>query len=290
MSPTRQVTVAELQRAWRAVQAGDFLPNAPYAAHPAPGASLPSLGGWVIPVLGCAGGVGASTTALALATATDAPCRLIEAAPASASGLAGASTAELGVHGAWQRGRRGPVLIDRTTQTATTVTDIPAPAPADEHREDSEDRGDGGGGGEVTLVDVAWPVEAMLARPSWLRETLTAAETVVLVAAATTPGLRRLEAVLTLLPTDQVNGGLVAAVVGPRLARWPGPLRHSTGPRTEDLLDAGRVVALPHDRHLAITGVDTTPLPAALVAAAGRVLDLLPAPTSSSHVMKGPTP
>lgn len=280
MSPARQVTVAELQRAWRAVQAGDFLPNGPYAADLGPGASLPSLGGWVIPVLGCAGGVGASTTALALATAADAPCRLIECAPVSASGLAGASTAELGVHGAWRCGRRGPVLIDRTTQTAATVTDVSAPT----------DAGEDGKAGEVTLVDVAWPAEAVLARPSWLRETLTAAETVVVVAAATTPGLRRLEAVLTALPTGQGSGGPVAAVVGPRLARWPGPLCHSTGPRTQDLLRAGRVVALPRDRRLALTGIDTTPLPAALVAAAGRVLDLLPAPSSSSDVMKGSTP
>ncbi len=119
MSSQRQVSVAELKRAWRAVQDGTFQNQHPqaYAAEPGLTGSLRSAGARGISVLGCGGAIGATTTALALALALDAPCRLIEGAPPAASGLAGASTAELGERvSGWTHGTREQVLIERAIE------------------------------------------------------------------------------------------------------------------------------------------------------------------------------
>ena len=268
MSPTvarttdRPVTVAELKRAWRALQS-DSPHEQTYAAGPAPAAPWRPPRGQVITVLGCGGGVGASTTALALAEATDARCRLIECAPPAASGLAGASTAELGdTGGGWRRGTRDHVLIDRTSHGALTPGDLPIPPESDLN---------------LSIVDVARPAEAVLATDCWLREVLVSGEPLLLVATATMPGLRRLETTLATLADHRDVSSAVIAVLGPRLGRWPGPVRHSTGPRTNALEETRRLVAIPCDRRLAVTGPDTAPLPASVVAAATTALDLLPA-------------
>jgi len=82
---SRPVSVGELQRAWRAVQAGDFRDR----SRPAPVAAVRRPTGdrelWapveqVIPVVGCLGQAGASTVALALATVSGlAPCSAAKA-------------------------------------------------------------------------------------------------------------------------------------------------------------------------------------------------------------------
>ena len=260
----RRVTVAELKRAWRALQS-DSPHEQAYAAGLAPTASWRFQRGQVIAVVGCGGGVGASTTALALTEATGARCRLIECAPPAASGLAGASTAELGDTGhGWRRGTRDRVLIDRVSHGALTPGDLPIPPESDV---------------DLSVVDVARPAEAVLATECWLREVLVSGEPLLLVATATVPGLRRLETTLTLLADHRNVSHCVVAVLGPRLARWPGPVRHSTGPRTNALAETGRLVAIPCDRRLAITGPDTAPLPSAVVAAATTALELMPPPT-----------
>lgn len=267
MSSQRQVTVAELQRAWRAVQDGAFQDHhTPYAAQPGLAASLRPAGGRLIPVLGCAGGAGASTTSLALALAVDAPCRLVDTAAPSMSGLAGASTAEHGQHTpGWSRGTRDQVVIDRPTGPAGTRGGVPAPAPAG--RDDA-----------ATVVDLARPPENLLQAPSWQRDVALGGDPLVLVTPATVPGLRRLESTLSVLTGHCDVGRAVAVVVGPRRSRWPGPVRHGLGPHSTDLERAGRVVAFPCDRRLAVTGLDTSPLPAPLLTAAAAVLHLLPVP------------
>ena len=275
----RPVTVAELKRAWRSLQSDR--PNAQaYAAGRAPAVAWRPQRGQVITVLGCGGGVGASTTALALADATAARCRLIECAPPAASGLAGASTAELGDTGhGWRRGTRDRVLIERTSHRALTPADLPIPPESDL---------------TLSVVDVSRPAEAVLATECWLRELLVSGAPLLLVTTATMPGLRRLETTLTTLADHRDVSHCVVAVLGPRLARWPGPVRHSTGPRTSALEETGRLVAIPCDRLLAITGPDTAPLPSAVVAAAATALSLLlaanPSTVAPSSASKGSTP
>ena len=98
----RPVGVDELRRAWLAVQAGDFRrphPKQRAVAPASPAASVewtPASDELVIPVVGAAGSCGATTVALALATAAKGRARVVECASASLSGLAAASTAELG--------------------------------------------------------------------------------------------------------------------------------------------------------------------------------------------------
>ncbi|EWT06811.1 hypothetical protein N864_16785 [Intrasporangium chromatireducens Q5-1] len=273
VSTQRQVTVAELKRAWDALQAGAYQDEQPYAAQPGTVEPLQARGGRVIPVLGCGGGVGASTTALALALAIDAPCALIDAAPATASGLAGASTAELGQREAgWSQGTRAQVIISRIIDTVAMPVEVPAPPAADRDI-------------DATVIDLGWPPEILMGQVSWLRDLVVGTDPLVLVASATLPGLRRLESTLTLLAGHRDAEPTLAAVLGPRLPRWPKPVRRGMGPRSRRLEQEGRIVALPCDRRLAVTGLDTAPLPPPLLAAACAVLDLLPAPAS----MKGST-
>jgi hypothetical protein len=276
----RPVTVAELKRAWRALQSDSPHAQA-YAAGLAPAGAWHPPRGRIIPVLGCGGGVGASTTALALTEAVGASCRLIECAPPAASGLAGASTAELGNTGhGWRRGTRDRVLIERPSHGALTPADLPIPPESDLN---------------LSVVDVARPAGAVLATESWLRELLVGGEPLLLVTTATMPGLRRLETTLALLADHRNVSSAVVAVLGPRLARWPGQVRHSTGPRTSALEETGRLVAIPCDRRLAVTGPDTAPLPSAVVAAATTALELMPAadlksPAAPFSARKGSTP
>ena len=109
---TRPVAVEELLRAWHAVQDGafrhparpqDVAPATPIAtvAMPKPAERwTPTSGELVVPVVGAAGSCGATTVALALATVVEGRARVVECASASLSGLAAASTAELGADGA----------------------------------------------------------------------------------------------------------------------------------------------------------------------------------------------
>lgn len=287
VTAVRTVPLAELQRAWRAVRAGDFATDPPYAAGRAPHATWPRPEGPVIPVLGCTGSAGATTTALALAAAAPAAkrssVRLIECAPAHASGLAGAATAELGTRPTgWRQGRRDTILLERTTTPATNPVMVPVPGPET-------------GGPDLTLVDVGWDPTLVLAEPGWLRDLVTGADQLVLVTPATVPGLRRLDGVITALTQVRDTSRDVAAVTGVHRGRWTRQARHRAvrhalgrqvmGPHARRLDETGRLIALPLDARLAATGIDTQPLPTPLVTAAGRLLDRL-----TSLSTKGPTP
>ena len=107
------VAVDELTSAYKAVINGEFRTGRHRSEKPVQGAVT-----WaradaeqVVAVVGCHGGAGASTVALGLAEAAG-QGRVLECCTAAASGLASASSAELGSAGdGWIRGSRGSVLI-----------------------------------------------------------------------------------------------------------------------------------------------------------------------------------
>lgn len=254
------VGVAELRRAWAAAADGQFRTPAPTDAAVRPGASpvrwSPSEGERVVSVVGCAGSCGCSTVALALASSAGGPARVVECCPPAASGLAAASTAELGVNASgWTEGSRGDLLIQRTSSTFSRPEDVPTPVTGER--------------GVLTVLDVGWRAGQLLGTSCWLAEQLRAGEKVVAVTVATVPGLRQLETVLPLLGPDTV-----AAVIGPAYRRWPAALVGSRGAGYRRLEGVGRLVVVPHDRRLALHGLDTTPLPAPLLEAARTLLDL----------------
>jgi len=218
--------------------------------------------GRVVSVVAAHAGCGASTLALALATAAGCPARVIECASAAASGLVAASTAELGVDDAgWARGRRDAVIVERVGEVIWSVGEVPTP---------------GRSAVEVTVLDVAWDAGQVLGTASWLADQVaTDSARVVVVASMTVPGMRRLEETLALLGADRVVAALVGPAPGRRLAR---AVAGSAGPRTRDLDRARRCVRVAWDRRLAVTGVDSAPLPGALLTSAHRLLTI-PLPT-----------
>ena len=130
------VSVDELKAAWIAVQAGRFrtVTGATHdrrkpASPPADNRWEPGSGERVLPVIGCAGSCGASTISLALAGAAAFPARVVECSTAGASGLAAASTAELGLHeSGWTRGTRDGVLLERASNVLVSVAEVPTPS------------------------------------------------------------------------------------------------------------------------------------------------------------------
>lgn len=269
---TRPVAVEELRRAWLAVQAGEFRHPARDRRTPAPAspslveprmppfteAWTPASGERVVPVVGAAGSCGATTLALALATVVEGRARVVECASASVSGLAAASAAELGADGhGWVHGTRDHVQLDRADGVRPHPDAVPHPASVATP--------------VMTVVDVGCQLEQLLAGHGWLTGVLADAATVVVVARATVPGLRRLESTLHLLDADRT----IAAVVGPPRRRWPRPMAHSVGDHTRVLIDAGRLVEIPEDRTLAVQGLTPEPLPAPLLTAAGVLLSHL---------------
>jgi len=250
------VTVAELQAALRAVWAGEFRTGSGRAAtrtRPAHRQSGTALSGRVVMVVGCHGGAGASTVALAVAEAareSGRPARLLDCASPERSGLTTAVDAELGVDGSgWRQGRRARLPIERVVDALASSTEVPAPP--DKPGEQVE----------VTVVDSGWGAPDILTGDSWLAQAAESAA-VVLVARATIPALRQLEQALATCPGDPV-----VAVRGP--TRWGRSVRTTTGPLLKAAQAAGRVVAVPSDRHLSVTGITSAPLPKA-VREAGR--------------------
>jgi hypothetical protein len=277
-APRPAVSVDELKRAWNAVQAGRFRTGTGAtrdlvepASPPAGNRWEPGLGERVLPVIGCAGSCGASTISLALAGAAAMPARVVECSTAGASGLAAASTAELGLHDSgWTRGTRDSVLLERASTVLVSIQEVPTPS--------VPDRPIG-----LTVLDIGWEIGQVLTTPAWLGGQVRSADVVVLATTATVPGMRRLESALDLL----AGTSTCAAVIGPRPKKWPRPVACSAGPRSRALEAAGRLVDVPADRALASRGLDATPLPASLLQAAATLLRLLP-PVGTT--MKGDTP
>ena len=224
-----------------------------------------------ITVVAAHAGAGASTVALAIsdaAAATDRRVHLVESAHPRRSGLVAAASAELGTDatGAWRRGCRDRVTIDRRVADVASggwpilpIGDEPA----------------------VTVVDLGLPASQNLAR-------LAADRTrTVVVCRPTVPGVRLVEHVLSQLGEAPV----VVAAVGPR--RWSGEVTASLGPRLRALRAAARVVAVPPDRRLEVTGPTHDPLPKPVRTAARALLGLLqdadPGATATSP-SSAPTP
>lgn len=265
------VSVAELQRAWRAVQGGQFRTSSRgpvrRTQQEQPSATwTPGAGERVVPVVGCTGSCGATMVAVAMAEAAKRPARVVECTSAGTSGLAAASNAELGLHvSGWLQGTRGELLLERAHDVSVGPVDVPVPSTPDRPV-------------EVTILDVAWELGQLLARPCWLSGQVTDAELVVLVATCTVPAMRRLESALALLGDTP----RIAAVIEPPRGKWPQAVQHGTGSLTRTLDHAGCLLSVPVDRRLAVTGLDSTPLPVALLEAATQLLYL-----AVDHLPKG---
>ena len=242
-------SVAELREAWRAIEAGEFA-HGPRSTPASPGTATvwtPAPSERVVVVVGCAGGVGASTVALALATAIGVAARVVECCSPLASGFSAAANAELGTEGTWRRGSRGDVLLERPITGDATV---PVPTQSSVH---------------WTFVDTNWTT-ASGPGAAWVGSMLRTVHDIVLVTNATVPGVRRLESCSELLGRDALG-----VVVGPTAKRWPRPVKVAAAgiPARVHIAD------FPLDSRLQITGLTPDPLPAPLLKAAQNVLALL---------------
>jgi hypothetical protein len=213
-------------------------------------ATAPAVSAWrtepgeaPIFVLGCSGSAGTSTVALLLAEAFP-RSRLVECAPGTGSGLAGASTAELGEsdHG-WVEGTRGEVRIQRRRDQLASPDELPRPLPC--------------WPGAISVVDSWWSLRRVLAGDGWLAELARSCPRMVLVTRNTVPGLRQLESDLALVETDRCWA--VTTGIAPR--RWSREVAHAMGPRARQLRRANRLVDLPYSSTLALAGITTEPLP-----------------------------
>jgi hypothetical protein len=260
---TRPVPIGELLDAWLAVQRGQFrhatVPP-PTTAEPAPAvvAWQPAPGEVPVLMVGCAGSVGASTVALLLAGAID-RARVVECAPVSNSGLAGASTAELGeAPNGWLSGRRDTILIQRRQDHPSTPQGLPAPLPGDP--------------GWLTVVDSWWEPRQLLTQTGWLADLARTCPRVVLVTRPSIPGMAHLEAVLSMFGPERCWAVTVATS-----RHLPRPVEHSLGSRTRQLRDARRLHPLPPNPALAMSGITTQPLPRSFETTARLLLEgLLP--------------
>ena len=276
-TPSRPVGVDELMRAWHALNAGEFRtgPGAGKGRPRGRGTAAednwsPADGEHTIAVIGSAGSVGASTVALATGLAAAAPVRVIECCSVTASGLAAASTAELGLHPRdWRLGKRDHVLLERASEVLAGVDEVPLPTEAQNET-------------QLTILDIGWEAGQLLATDCWLAGAVRAADQIVLVTTATVPGMRRAGVAMDLLSPWQPEQ-IALAVRGPRRKKWPRGLEHAGGPAVHRALVAERCVEIPVDRELAVNGLDSRPVPAPLISAARRLLEPAQRPTDTSE-------
>jgi rhodanese-related sulfurtransferase len=274
----RLLSVAQLQRALRAARVEHLHSTPPTSPHvgaslaPQPAAQLttrPPAFAWAfsergatsVIVLAAHPGSGASTVALAIAEAAGASrrVRIVECADGTRSGLAAASTEELGVDAAgWRHGRRGEVEVHRLAHRAVTLAGVPAPAAAVDGEFEA---------GALLVLDMGWPVRDVLEAGGWVRAALALAAPVV-VCRVTVPGVHHAEQVLAALGRPAV-----VAAVGPN--RWPPVVTGSCGPVLRQARHDGRVVTVPTDRRLEAAGVSTDALPKPIAAAAKAIAALL---------------
>ncbi len=220
-------------------------------AGPTPWAAA-DVGGPVVLVVAGHAGAGASTVALAVAEGLAEGWRvqLVDYAEPVRSGVAAASTIELGTDGAgWRRGRRGRLDVFRLARPPDDG-ELPPPPETDD-----TDR--------LLVVDAGWSLTtALLDSPGYLIQGAN-----VVVTRGTVPAVRQTEHVLA-----AVDGEPVVAAVGP--ARWPRGVQASCGPRLRELRSRGRVVQVPVDGRLETAGLTGDRLPKP-VAAAGRSMAAL---------------
>lgn len=244
-------SIAELQRAVSALETGEFRQG----RRGDTGRGLRSAERWhtperVIAVLGAGGRVGATTVAVAVADLVGDGARVVEAAPMHATGLAAASSAELGVneHG-WRQGFRGEILLERTGAFVNGPSAVPIPTTSAH---------------SLTVVDVGWDIGQVMADSSWIRDVIMRVP-LLIVTVATAPGVRALDTALHL--SGRSDAGVSAFVLGPPRKRWPAVASIALAGKALELDRAGRVRAFPLDRRLAAAGITGDPLPAHLVRA-----------------------
>lgn len=288
-SPSRRLTVTQLQQALRLAYAAnadivtaiDQLPGVDYwtAEHHGPMPSLPCDGTWLT-VVPAHAGAGASIVALALADAAagqTAPgqVHLIECANPARYGLAAATDTELGIDttGAWQVGRRATVTVYRRAIAAQQGDPWIWPTMLRTFEDGSPN--------QPVILDLSGTGDAGEATHSIVRQTAAT----VLVTHCSVPGIRAVDRLiehwLTVrtcadapAPAKRLEDRVIVVAVGPR--RWPGAVTASLSPRLAGLRRAGRVVPVPVDARLWVTGASSAPLPPRVRAAARMVLTLLP--------------
>lgn len=261
MHPPRRIfALAEVQRAAHALRNGEFrCGHSADLQRPRARTKTWSPQGRAVLVVGATGHSGTTTIAVGLTTAAGGIGRLVEAGPMHSTGLACASTAELGVTGdGWRRGTRddGTVLIERTTQALRRPDDVIPPAPTDR---------------ELTIVDSAWDLPTLSAARGWLSD-LAAQAPIVIVTSCTVPGLRALDVSLT---TVNRPDRIWAAVVGPARKKWPRAVAVASTAAIDHLYDGGRLHTVPTVRSLSIAGLNAEPLPPQVAAACDPLLDQL---------------
>jgi hypothetical protein len=222
-------------------------------AGPTPWAAA-DVGGLVVLVVAGHAGAGASTVALAVAEglAEGQIVQLVDYAWPVRSGMAAASTIELGTDGGeWRRGRRGGLDVFRLAHRPGGG-ELPPP-PETGHAD------------RLMVVDAGWSLTtALLDSPCSVIQDAS----VVVVTRVTVPAVRQTEHVLA-----AVDGEPVVAAVGP--ARWPRVVQASCGQRLRELRSRGRVVRVPLNRRLETAGLTGDLLPKPLAAAGGSLAALL---------------
>lgn len=262
-------SVDEVRRAAAALEAGEFRTGFPGQRR----TRTTVAEAWdpnepVLVVAGAGARVGATVAATAIAEAAGIEVRLVEAGPMHTTGLADATTAELGVlETGWRQGHRDMVLIERTTSSYERPEDVPAPAPTER---------------ALTVVDAGWDLTRVLSSTSWICDALTS-HPLVLTTTATAPGMRALDTALGVC--GRADDDVHVVVLGADRKKWPKAVTTAATGAVTRLAHSGRLHTLPYDRHLAISGLDRAPLPPAVLRAAKSVLAAVTHPLEgNSHV------
>jgi hypothetical protein len=276
----RLLSVGQLQQALRTARRVHLTPASQLALEPlsppdparlstlVTRASLPV--GWgdtgvrAVVVLAAHSGAGASTVALAIAEASASAgqrVQLLECAAPARSGLAAATSSELGVDGGgWRRGRRGDrIEICRLATSVASIDDVPTPplpggdvAPA-----------------QLVIVDAGWPVHDVLGAQGWISQLVDAALPVI-VCRPTVRGVQQADQVLAAFACP-----VLIAATGP--TRWTRTVTATCGLGLREARRSGRLVSVPVDRHLDVAGLTADPLPKLILAAGRRLAALVPA-------------
>jgi len=267
MTLATQLTHMELQRAWRALQAGTFRDQAAVSDETLAVATV--FTGPVMVVAGCHGWAGTSTAALMLAEGyarRGTPVRILDAAAASRSGFAAAAATEHGLDetGRWRLGSRGPVAVHRSAGSLVGVLEVPSPPAV--------------GDDTVTVVDAGWPITDLLAssRTHWLPRLLQHAP-LLLTARPSVPGLRHVEVTLEALPTSTSTSTQPFVLLLGARRRW---LQAATGALLSAAERDGRVHLVPENGDLASAGLTPAALPRQLHPVGDRLAQLT-APTAA---------
>ncbi|MHA6510717.1 hypothetical protein [Tessaracoccus sp. Y1736] len=230
---TATFSLAELRAAYTALHAGAFTTDTTPQPETAAAATaeLPAAAEAVVGVVGVSGGVGTTTVALAIAEALGAG-RLVELSVPHTSGLAVASTAELGTQDGWSVGSRDGLRLERRADPDATI--LPDTAAG------------------LTVLDLG----------TWT-EPQPAVSVLVVVAACSVPSVRRLNARL-----DTLDGlRVVPVITGVPGRALPKPVGSVCGPRLPAAATAGRLLLVPECASLRVGGVTADPLPRRLQSA-----------------------